>query len=964
MPVENLSAPNASLPSLKDPFQQLLQHLASATAQRGDPNSLAQIFCQLTRQFFRASGAYCWKLALPNELIGLSADGAGAENFRKTVIKTTSRAPVVEAILSRKAVCTNSIQPDHYPPDLRIAGRSAMAVPLIVSGEVVGALTFVHDEPGFFDDELAAKATILSATLANSIALSDLSRDAREERQRAESLVAATLDIHSSLRLPDFARKFAQRACQIAGAQTALLALSRHSKLEIVVLQDPSRPNCEQATLQQLTRALNARHKRLSAKIAYLPAADVIDSELAQKLNWQDVVTVPLTGAGEEPIGLLCLANCASVPDASQRKLLQVITVQASAALENSRLFTRIEQANRHWIELFDAIGDFIVVHDEGNSVLRVNRSLADFIGVRPSDLIGIGMRALMSMAANGATQSCPFCRAGQDGSDEYMHPVLEHTYLVSTSRIHSAVSDGLHTIHVLKDITDRREAERRYRELFENIQEGLFFSTVEGRFVEVNDTLVRMLGYSSRDELLQLDTNRDLCIDPSVREQFVRAITDHGSVRNFEETLRRKDGSLVYTLQNAFAVRDSQGNIVQYRGLMLDITESKTYQAALQRERDFSSKILNNTQSMILVADTAGLVSYANNRCFANGDLRESDLIGRPLVDLVPTSRRHVMADALRSTLDGRQIDNLELPVMFGTATLGQFSVNLSPMRDEQGNVTSIVVVMTDITDAAILQAKLVHTEKMAAVGQLVSGVAHEVNNPLTAILGFADLLLEQPDVPESARKDLNVILQEAQRTKQIVQNLLSFARQMPPQRGYIQVNAILQRTLSLRSYDLANHGVQVQMTVDPDMPELIGDAQQIQQVFLNILNNAYDAICEVERPGRIEIRTAHTSDAAEISFRDNGPGIGNVDRIFDPFFTTKEVGKGTGLGLSICYGIVNERGGEIVCSNNSGAEGATFVVRLPLAKSARPVLATGDTEIPVAPEAGARNRMVGNSQ
>jgi two-component system NtrC family sensor kinase len=217
-----------------------------------------------------------------------------------------------------------------------------------------------------------------------------------------------------------------------------------------------------------------------------------------------------------------------------------------------------------------------------------------------------------------------------------------------------------------------------------------------------------------------------------------------------------------------------------------------------------------------------------------------------------------------------------------------------------------------------------------------LVSGVAHEVNNPLTAILGFADLLMENPELPEPAKKDLRVILQEAQRTKQIVQNLLSFARQMPPQRRPVQLNTILSRTIQLRAYDFSSHGVEVIEHFHANLPEVVGDSHQLQQVFLNILNNAYDAVREAGRPARIEITTSATGGFAEVSFRDNGQGIAHPDRIFDPFFTTKEVGKGTGLGLSICYGIVREHGGEIFCHNNEPGQGATFVVRLPAASEA----------------------------
>ena len=157
----------------------------------------------------------------------------------------------------------------------------------------------------------------------------------------------------------------------------------------------------------------------------------------------------------------------------------------------------------------------------------------------------------------------------------------------------------------------------------------------------------------------------------------------------------------------------------------------------------------------------------------------------------------------ALRST-------NLELPIFRGNGTAGHFSISLSPMRDEQGDINSVVVVMADITDAADLQAKLMHTEKMAALGQLVSGVAHEVNNPLAAIVGFTDLLLENPAIPGRSKEELRVILQEAQRTRVIVQNLLSFARHMPAQHEPVRVNSVLRQTLQLRAYDFANHGVQ----------------------------------------------------------------------------------------------------------------------------------------------------------
>jgi len=856
--------------------------------------------------------------------------------------------------------------------------RQLLSVPLLgADGRVLGMFGVLDrlDGTGISREDIR-RARALAAQVSVVLEVAHNLHQSELNRRRSDILLQLAREIDGVLHLPDFARKFIERTVEFAGASAGAFVQLHGGRFYNVAVHLPSQPNAQQSPPQHIqpVRAANepisdidvrqalvrrnlaaevrvidnradeeAWHQRfaraVSEFVANQPgaivsgsASELLGSELASSLGWADCVAVRLTGPNGELSGLLFLSGRGRLLTTEDRDLLEAIASHAAVVLENARLFTRIEQANSHWLEIFDAITDLIVVHDETDKVLRVNRSLAAMIGVAPSALIGVNMRALLALTSEATLYSCPFCRSMGGDADEFVHPALDRVYLVSTSRVHGASGESLQTIHVLKDITDRREAERRYRELFDNIQEGLFFSTPEGRFIEVNDALVAMLGYSSREELLQVDIPTQIYFSPEQRKIHSEAMEKDGYMRNFEATLRRKNGSPIYVLINAFGMYDHIGRLLQIRGLMLDVTGLHNFQSELQRERDFSGKILSNTQSLILVADTAGLISYANRRWYEAG-FEQRELLGRPLLELAAPGYVRPLADALQAILRGGQVDNLELQIMRGNGNAGHFSVNLSPMRDERENITSIVVVMTDITDSAELRDKLVHAEKMAAVGQLVSGVAHEVNNPLTAILGFADLLMENPEIPENARKDLRVILQEAQRTKQIVQNLLSFARQMPPQRNAVQLNLILRRTIQLRSYDFNSHGVDIVETLDEDLPDVIGDAHQLQQVFLNIINNAYDAVHEAGRPARIEIMTTKAGDAVEVSFRDNGYGISHPDRIFDPFFTTKEVGKGTGLGLSICYGIVKEHGGEILCHNNSDGQGATFIVRFPTA-------------------------------
>ena len=745
--------------------------------------------------------------------------------------------------------------------------------------------------------------------------------------KQAEELMELAVEAAQSRHLPDFLEQFALRSTRMLDAVWGGVAVYRGRETELHAMPGGS-GSLGEAGVDWL--ASRARESQRDVESHTIPKEIALGWFLAEEP--EAAVFVRIAASDNERLGTLCLFRRRKTLGADEKRLLHALASHAALSLENFRRFSQLERSKRQWVEDIDAISDYIVVHDRAWNIVRTNRSLASHLGVPPVALVGEAMSSLRQIAETGSDLPCPFCRDTQRPKEEYVAASAERIFLVSTSRAPGVSDDDTRTIHVLKDITDRREAERRYRELFDSIQEGLFFATPDGRFLDVNDAMVRMLGYASREELLRADVSPHLYPVPEARDKFLRALSERGVLRNYEETLRRKDGTLLHTLQNITAVRDARGRIGQIRGLMLDVTEQKTFQSQLQRERDFNQKILNTTQSMILVLDTAGLISYANRRCYEAG-FQENELIGNRLVDWVEATHQEDFDAALETTAHGHQVENLELRVRRGDGSMGHFSISLSPMRDEQNAVNSVVVVMTDITDAALLQAKLAHSEKMATIGRLVSGVAHEVNNPLAAILGFTDLLLENPEVRGSAREDLQIILQETQRTKDIVQDLLSFARQRPVQRELVRVNSVLRQTIKLRGYDFASHGVEVVEEFEETLAPALGESQQLQQVFLNILNNAYDAVQEAGQRGKIKIQTRRNAEMIEVAISDNGTGIADPQRIFDPFYTTKQVGKGTGLGLSICYGIVRAHGGEIQCWNNEAGAGSTFVVRIPVA-------------------------------
>jgi signal transduction histidine kinase/ActR/RegA family two-component response regulator len=230
------------------------------------------------------------------------------------------------------------------------------------------------------------------------------------------------------------------------------------------------------------------------------------------------------------------------------------------------------------------------------------------------------------------------------------------------------------------------------------------------------------------------------------------------------------------------------------------------------------------------------------------------------------------------------------------------------------------------------LTQEQLLQSEKLRAMGQLVSGVAHELNNPLTAIVGYAELL-QQDELTEAHRDYIGKMLKQALRMQRLVQNLLSFARQRKPEKSYLDLRTVVEDSLALRDFDLKRHGIVVETSFAADLLSCFADAQQLEQVFLNVINNAMDAVLESGKNLRVEVKVAQEDERLYVEFRDFGGGLKDAAKVFDPFYTTKPIGRGTGLGLSICYGIIKEHSGEMKAFNHPDG-GAVFRVYLPVAK------------------------------
>jgi PAS domain S-box-containing protein len=353
-----------------------------------------------------------------------------------------------------------------------------------------------------------------------------------------------------------------------------------------------------------------------------------------------------------------------------------------------------------------------------------------------------------------------------------------------------------------------------------------------------------------------------------------------------------------------------------------------------LYAQTEFSQNVVRAIPVGVISVDRDGAVRSINPVQERLSGVSAAAVLGRPLAEVFPEREGDEPVHApLRAVLDGGEPADLTLERRrspFTPEPPVRYRIRVAPLRDRAGRVDGAVILQEDLSERARLEAQLVRSEKLSSVGVLAAGVAHEINNPLTTILGYAKLILETLPADNQDRPALELVADEARRVQEIVRNLLDFSRQESGVAAPCSLNAIIERTLSLMAPDLRKRQIEVVRELHPDLPDCLADARRIEQVFVNLAANAAHAMAG---GGTLTVRSGREERATPIfaEFSDTGCGIAPelLPRIFDPFFTTKEPGQGTGLGLAVSHGIVTDHGGEIEAQSEPG-KGSRFRVYL----------------------------------
>jgi PAS domain S-box-containing protein len=607
-----------------------------------------------------------------------------------------------------------------------------------------------------------------------------------------------------------------------------------------------------------------------------------------------------------------------------------------SPSAPSNNLVGVLSRSQQSYRELIDNLDQVVFTLSLKGEIRVANRRLAEVFGVSFPDLIGRSVADFIE-SPTVADVERTFSTAEGKGCWQGTLPIrLKHQredrYFLCWAQ--PVVEDGRVTAVTgwARDVTAEHESEIRFAELFESLREGIFFTTPDGEVLDANPALVRMLGYDSRTEL-QHRNFREVYANQADRDALIRELEEKGSVQDREIVLQRKDGARLHCLASGFVIRNAFGRIVRIQGTLVDVTDRLEMQRRLHQEQEFVRRLVASFPDIIAVLDRDGRYTYVSQRVQEVLGRRPEEYVGEELGTHAHPEDRRRLGEELRKLLSGEKVQvqvEFRSPAQDGTWRL--LKASAGPLFDDTGRISGVVASARDVTESNRIERQLSQKEKFAAMGQMLAGAAHELNNPLTAILGVGDLLRERA-TDDASRRHAEIVLQQARRAAEIVQNLLAFSRPLSQGGSKIRLTELVQHVLQLQREPLRLKNIEVKLEAPEDLPAVTGDRKLLTQAFLNIITNAQQAISSVRNHGTLRVSLSADGQKISAAFSDDGPGIPleNVQMIFDPFFTTKRPGGGSGLGLTICLAVVKEHGGTIEVQSNKG--GATFRVLLPAA-------------------------------
>ncbi len=659
-------------------------------------------------------------------------------------------------------------------------------------------------------------------------------------------------------------------------------------------------------------------------------------------LAWERLETLPYH-LGPLAVGVLVLSVLLAVYAYGRRRevvelklLLQDLQEHVGAAPSEEQLDQlneMIARSQRSFKELIDSFDDAACAVSLDGTLRTVNKRVSELAGLPYTAIVGQKYFEFLEEPTRASVE------AG-------LMRFLEKRHWAGTVRIrfknnsrplyfdcvlNAIVKSGeVVGLSVLgRDVTGQHEKELRFTELFETLQEGAYFSTPEGRLLDANPALVSILGYANKDELLSLDSSQ-LNLDPKQPPVLGRAPDDRGGVRAREIMLRKKDGSPAVFLESSRAVWDAAGKLIRYQGTLIDVTERRELERQLLQQEEFRRRLLESFPDLILVVDLEERYTFVSSRVRDVLGCQSEDLMSKKISES-PAQSPELLALYNDVVAGNRAFGSAEYGVRRSDGSGRTMRASASQFSDADSKLAGVIISIRDITTEKKFEQQVVQSERLAAMGAMIGGVAHELNNPLTSILGVSELL-QDSQTTDSARKQIGILQQQARRAAEIVHNLTYFATPPTPGKTRVNLEDVVERTLNLHAYSLRKNNITVDFVRQPGLPSVQADPHQLMQVFLNLVMNAEQAIRESRDRGTLRIRLGNNGDSVWASFLDDGPGIPPqvLASIFDPFYTTKRPGRGTGLGLSICKSVMKEHNGTIEAANAPGG-GAVFTVTVP---------------------------------